>query len=141
MMLACPLMRSARLFNGLREQRVLVPYLSSRKSFEDAQELITRFGDDAGFQAAALADRSRDVGIHIHFCLLRPIERLINWLCIDDVVGTIYLMGDRRLKGAGQPFRPIQQDTLGSEPTPRPRHIGSEPVRQPVTNSQLVRRP
>src|SRR3546814_5047080 len=77
MMLACPLMRSARLFNGLREQRVLVPYLSSRKSFEDAQELITRFGDDAGFQAAALADRSRDVGNHIHFCHWRQIERLI----------------------------------------------------------------
>src|SRR3546814_20745109 len=88
MMLACPLMRSARLFNGLREQRVLVPYLSSRKSFEDAQELITRFGDNAGFQAAALADRRRDVGNHIHFCHWRQIERLIIWLSIAEVVGT-----------------------------------------------------
>src|SRR3546814_20888162 len=112
MMLACPLMRSARLFNGLREQRVLVPYLSSRKSFEDAQELITRFGDDAGFQAAALADRSRDVGNHIHFCHWRQIERLIIWLSIDEVVGTIHCMGARRLKGAGQPFRPLDRNSV-----------------------------
>src|SRR3546814_8871673 len=78
------------LVTGVQTCALPISYLSSRKSFEDAQELITRFGDDAGFQAAALADRSRDVGNHIHFCHWRQIERLIIWLSIDEVVGTIH---------------------------------------------------
>ena len=69
---------------------MLVPYLSSRKSFEDAQELISRFGDNAGFEAAARADSSRDLGNHIHFCHWRQIERLIILLAADDVVGTVH---------------------------------------------------
>ena len=69
---------------------MLVPYLSSRKSFEDAEDLISRFGDNAGFEAAARADRSRDLGNHIHFCHWRQIERLIILLSADDVVGTVH---------------------------------------------------
>lgn len=69
---------------------MLVPYLSSRKSFEDAQDLISRFGDNAGFEAAARADYSRDLGNHIHFCHWRQIERLIILLAVDEVVGSVH---------------------------------------------------
>lgn len=67
-----------------------VPYLSNRKSVEDAQDLITRFGDNAGFEAAARADHSRDLGNHIHFCHWRQIERLIILLACEEVVGTVH---------------------------------------------------
>jgi len=67
-----------------------LPFLSDRKSYDDAAELIARFGDDAGFEAAARADRSRDVGNHLHFCHWRQIERLIVMLSIEQPVGTIH---------------------------------------------------
>lgn len=67
-----------------------LPFLSSRKSLEDATDLIARFGDDAGYEAAALADRSRDIGNHIRFCHWRQIERMIILLSIDQAVGTVH---------------------------------------------------
>jgi hypothetical protein len=67
-----------------------LPYLSNRKSFEDAAELIAHFGDDAGYEAAARADRSRDLGNHIHFCHWRQIERLIVLLSVERAVGTVH---------------------------------------------------
>ena len=67
-----------------------LPYLSGRKSYEDASELITIFGADAGYEAAARADRSLDLGNHIHFCHWRQIERLIILLADDQPVGTIH---------------------------------------------------
>ncbi len=67
-----------------------LPYLSNRASFEDAAELIARFGDDAGYEAAARADRSRDLGNHIHFCHWRQIERLIVLLACERPVGTLH---------------------------------------------------
>ncbi|MDX3900262.1 MAG: hypothetical protein QHC40_07120 [Sphingobium sp.] len=67
-----------------------LPYLSNRASFEDAAELIARFGDDAGYEAAARADRSRDLGNHIHFCHWRQIERLIVLLASERPVGTLH---------------------------------------------------
>lgn len=69
---------------------MLVPYLSSRKSVDDAQQLMMRFGDNAGFEAAARADHSRDVGNHIRFCHWRQIERLIVLLACEEVVGTVH---------------------------------------------------
>jgi hypothetical protein len=47
------------------------PYLD-RLEVTEAAELIRKFGDDAGCEAAARADRSRDLGNHIHFCPLAP---------------------------------------------------------------------
>ena len=38
------------------------PFIHGRLALADAAELIERFGDDAGFEAAARAERSRDVG-------------------------------------------------------------------------------
>jgi hypothetical protein len=67
-----------------------LPYLSSRQSIDDAAELMSLFGDDAGFEAAARADRSRDMGNHIHFCHWRQIERLIVLLSCEQPLGTVH---------------------------------------------------
>ena len=67
-----------------------LPYLSGRKSYEDAAELMALFGENAGYEAAARADRSLDVGNHIHFCHWRQIERLIVLLTHDQPLGTIH---------------------------------------------------
>ncbi|WP_174521982.1 hypothetical protein [Sphingobium cloacae] len=67
-----------------------LPYLSDRRSYEDAAELISLFGDNAGYEAAARADRSRDLGNHVHFCRWRQIERLIVLLSYDQPLGTIH---------------------------------------------------
>jgi hypothetical protein len=66
-----------------------MPYLASH-DVVDAAELIVRFGDDAGFEAAARADRSRDIGNYLHFCRWRQIERLILLLSSDRAVGTVH---------------------------------------------------
>lgn len=67
-----------------------MPFLSSRESYEDATDLIERFGDDAGYEAAALADRSRDIGNHVRFCHWRQIERMIVLLSIQEAIGTVH---------------------------------------------------
>ncbi|QNQ07568.1 hypothetical protein [Sphingomonas alpina] len=66
-----------------------MPYLASH-DVADATDLIARFGDDAGFEAAARADKSRDIGNHLHFCRWRQIERLILLLSVDRAVGTVH---------------------------------------------------
>ncbi|WP_343528903.1 hypothetical protein [Sphingomonas sp.] len=55
-----------------------------------AAEMIETFGLSAGDEAAARADRSRDLGNHIHFCRWRQIERLIGLLSCDEAFGTIH---------------------------------------------------
>jgi hypothetical protein len=65
-------------------------YLADRVSIDQAQELMVLFGDDAGFEAAARADKSRDVGNHIQFCRWRQIERLIVLMSIERAVGTVH---------------------------------------------------
>jgi len=65
-------------------------YYGDRKSYEDAAELIELFGESASHEAATRADRSRDVGNHIHFCHWRQIERLIVLLSVDRPVGTVH---------------------------------------------------
>ena len=67
-----------------------MPYLANRKSYDDAAELMTLFGDDAGYEAAARADRSRDLGNYIHFCHWRQIERLIVLLAVERPLGTVH---------------------------------------------------
>ena len=52
-------------------------YLPDRSAAADAAELMARFGDYAASEAAARADRSRELGNVIHFCRWRQIERLI----------------------------------------------------------------
>lgn len=67
-----------------------MPYVADRASYDEAVRLMTQYGDDAGFEAAARADQSRDMGNVRHFCRWRLIERLINQLSIDEAAGTIH---------------------------------------------------
>jgi hypothetical protein len=65
-------------------------YIADRASVDSASELIDRFGVDAGIEAAARADRSRDLGNAIHFCRWRQIERIIMVLTADQAIGTVH---------------------------------------------------
>jgi hypothetical protein len=67
-----------------------LPFISGRLALADASELLERFGDDAGFEAAARADISRDAGNVMRFCHWRQIERVIATLNSDEVGGTIH---------------------------------------------------
>jgi hypothetical protein len=67
-----------------------VPFIHGRPALDDASELIELYGDDAGFQAAARADRSRDDGNVARFCHWRQIERVIATLASDEVRGTVH---------------------------------------------------
>lgn len=68
----------------------MMPYLGDRREITDANELIALFGELAGSEAAARADRSRDLGNHIHFCRWRQIERLIVLMSVGRAVGTVH---------------------------------------------------
>ena len=65
-------------------------FIHGRLALADASDLIDRFGDDAGFEAAALAERSRDDGNVARFCHWRQIERVIATLSSEEVFGTIH---------------------------------------------------
>jgi hypothetical protein len=66
-------------------------YLSDASAAADAAELISRFGIHAASEAAARADRSRDLGNVIHFCRWRDVERMIETLStIDTADSTIH---------------------------------------------------
>ncbi len=67
-----------------------LPYLADAREVADAADLIATFGETAGEEAAARADRSRDIGNHIHFCRWRQIERLIVLLSADHAIGTVH---------------------------------------------------
>ena len=67
-----------------------LPYVADRATLSDATELLARFGPAAGFEAAARADRSRDLGNVVHFCRWRQIERLVLLLAEEDAVGTVH---------------------------------------------------
>jgi hypothetical protein len=66
------------------------PFIQGRTALADASELIERFGDDAGFEAAARAERSRDDGNVVRFCHWRHIERVIATLSSNEVRGSIH---------------------------------------------------
>jgi hypothetical protein len=66
------------------------PFIHGRLALADASDLIERFGDNAGFEAAARAARSRDLGNVARFCHWRQIERVIAALSSADVRGTIH---------------------------------------------------
>lgn len=67
-----------------------LPYVADRGEAIDAADLITMFGAQAGMEAAARADRSRDLGNYLHFCRWRQIERLIVLLSAERAVGTVH---------------------------------------------------
>jgi hypothetical protein len=77
--------RRARLTEGMD-----APFIHGRLALADAADLIERYGDDAGFEAAARADRSRDDGNVARFCHWRQIERVIATLSCEEVRGTVH---------------------------------------------------
>jgi len=66
------------------------PFISGPAALADAAELIERFGDDAGMEAALRAERSRDAGNLIRFCHWRQIERVIVSLSSEEVRGSVH---------------------------------------------------
>ena len=66
------------------------PFIHGRLALSDAAELMDRFGDDAGYEAAARAERSRDEGNVSRFCHWRQIERVIVTLSDQEPRGTIH---------------------------------------------------
>jgi len=66
------------------------PYINGRLALADASDLIDRFGDDAGFEAAARAEVSRDSGNVVGFCHWRQIERVIATLSSEEIGGTVH---------------------------------------------------
>ena len=65
-------------------------FIHGRIALADASDLIDRYGDDAGFEAAARAERSRDDGNVLLFCHWRQIERVIATLSDEEVRGTVH---------------------------------------------------
>ena len=66
------------------------PFISSRLALADANDLLDRFGDDAGLEAAARAESSRDAGNVLRFCHWRQIERMIVTLNSVEVRDTVH---------------------------------------------------
>ena len=67
-----------------------LPFIVCRLALAEASELMDRFGEDAAMEAAARAERSRDVGNVLHFCHWRQIERVIATLSCHEVHGTVH---------------------------------------------------
>ena len=72
------------------DAKMNIPFIHGRVALADASDLIEQFGDDAGFEAAARAERSRDDGNVARFCHWRQIERVIATLSSDEVRGTVH---------------------------------------------------
>ena len=66
------------------------PFIHGRAALADASDLMARYGDDAGFEAALRAERSRDDGNVARFCHWRQIERVIATLSCEEVRGTVH---------------------------------------------------
>jgi hypothetical protein len=65
-------------------------FISGRPALLDAADLIERFGDDAGLEAAVRAELSRDSGNVARFCHWRQIERVITTLSSEEVRGSVH---------------------------------------------------
>ena len=66
------------------------PFINGRASLADAALLLETYGDDAGFEAAARAEASRELGNVLRFCHWRQIERVIVTLSEQEPRGTIH---------------------------------------------------
>ena len=67
-----------------------MPFINDRASLADAALLLETYGDDAGFEAAARAEASREKGNVLRFCHWRQIERVIVTLSDQEPRGTIH---------------------------------------------------
>ena len=75
---------------GCYGARMDAPFIHGRLSLADANDLLERYGEEARFEAAERAERSRDDGNVARFCHWRQIERVIATLTSDEVRGTIH---------------------------------------------------
>ena len=66
------------------------PFISGPAAVDDATQLISIFGEDAGYEAAARAESSRANGNVIRYCHWRQIERLIVALADREAAGTVH---------------------------------------------------
>ena len=66
------------------------PFIHGRPALADAADLLARYGDDAGLEAAVRAERSRDAGNVVRFCHWRQIERVVATLGSNEILGTIH---------------------------------------------------
>ena len=64
--------------------------INDRASVEEATILIAAFGEDAVVEAATRADQFRDAGDLTLFCRWRQIERAIQLLQLEDVIGELH---------------------------------------------------
>ncbi|QDP20229.1 hypothetical protein [Sphingomonas xanthus] len=67
-----------------------MPFILDRAALADAASLMETFGDDAGFEAAARAEDSREKGNVVRFCHWRQIERMIVTLSDRESQGTVH---------------------------------------------------
>lgn len=66
------------------------PFIAGRDALAEASDLMERYGDDAGLEAALRAESSRDAGNVLRFCHWRQIERVIATLSDEEVRGTVH---------------------------------------------------
>ncbi|HEX8306906.1 MAG TPA: hypothetical protein VF645_00630 [Allosphingosinicella sp.] len=69
---------------------MLQPTAFAPAAFTEAAQLIERFGQYAGSEAALRADRSRDLGNLVHFCRWREVGRMIELMRDEGVSGPVH---------------------------------------------------
>jgi hypothetical protein len=65
-------------------------FIADRLTLSDAADLMTRFGDQAAWEAGLRAERSRTDGNVLRFCHWRQIQRVISALAAGEVQGTLH---------------------------------------------------
>lgn len=63
---------------------------ADRVAYDDAVDLIMRFGADAAQEASVRAKRSRNLGNVIGFCRWRQTQRTIDAIRSTDIVGALH---------------------------------------------------
>lgn len=69
---------------------MLIQSVSDRRHVDEAVLLIDQFGDDAVIEAATMADGYRNSGNLVQFCRWRQVERAIQLLLLEDIVGEVH---------------------------------------------------
>jgi hypothetical protein len=64
--------------------------IHDRTSVDEATVMIAAFGEDAVIEAATRADQFRNAGNLALFCRWRQVERAIQLLQLEDVVGELH---------------------------------------------------
>ncbi|AMO70738.1 hypothetical protein [Sphingorhabdus sp. M41] len=67
-----------------------LPIFIDSTHYNDAELLISNFGEEAGLEAANRADKSRSLGNHLHYCKWKQVERLCVLLSLDETIGTVH---------------------------------------------------